>query len=120
MNLDQATRIPLKEGSDCHYLREWLSPSESKELFECLLENVNWKHENIRIMGRWIPQPRLTAWYGDKDACYTYSGLKNEPMKWLPELHRSRTRVQEEFQTPFLRFTQLLSRWLRLYGLSQR
>ena len=101
MNLGQSIRIPLKDGSDCHYLPEWLSANESKELFERLLENVHWKHENIRIMGRWIPQPRLTAWYGDKDACYTYSGLKNEPLKWLPELHRIRTRLQEEFQTPF-------------------
>ena len=101
MNLDQSRRIPLKAGSDCHYLSEWLSESESTELFECLIENVDWKHENIRIMGRWIAQPRLTAWYGDQGACYTYSGLKNEPMRWLPELQRIRFRLEEEFQTPF-------------------
>ena len=101
MNIDQPIHVPLKEGSYCQYFTDWLSVSESTDLFEYFVEHVDWKHENIRIMGRWIPQPRLTAWYGDEHACYTYSGLKNEPIAWLPTLHSIKQRLEKQFDTPF-------------------
>ena len=31
-------------------------------------------------------QPRLTAWYGDADARYVYSGLARDPLPWTPRL----------------------------------
>ena len=101
MNIDQPIHVPLKEGSYCQYFTDWLSVRESTELFEYFVEHVDWKHENIRIMGRWVPQPRLTAWYGDEHACYTYSGLKNEPIAWLPTLHSIKQRLEKQFDTPF-------------------
>jgi alkylated DNA repair dioxygenase AlkB len=30
--------------------------------------------------------PRLSAWYGDAGAVYTYSGLRLEPLPWTPVL----------------------------------
>ena len=30
----------------------------------------------------WSHAARLTAWYGDEGAAYTYSGLKNTPVPW--------------------------------------
>ena len=36
----------------------------------------------ITDAGRRVQQPRLTAWCGDPDATYTYSGLKNDPLPW--------------------------------------
>jgi alkylated DNA repair dioxygenase AlkB len=30
--------------------------------------------------------PRLTAWYGDPGATYTYSGIRNEPHSWTVPL----------------------------------
>lgn len=34
------------------------------------------------MFGKWIDQPRLTAWYADPGLSYTYSGLEWEPMEW--------------------------------------
>jgi alkylated DNA repair dioxygenase AlkB len=45
---------------------------------------VDWRQEDARIMGRTVPLPRLTAWYGD--AGYRYSGVDNPPRPWLDEL----------------------------------
>lgn len=43
---------------------------------------IPWRHEPIRVFGREVLQPRLTAWMGDK--VYTYSGKRHEPSK-IPE-----------------------------------
>jgi alkylated DNA repair dioxygenase AlkB len=37
--------------------------------------------------------PRLTAWYADPGAAYTYSGLRNDPLPWTPELAELRDAV---------------------------
>lgn len=49
-----------------------------------LMAAVAWRHEEARIMGRTVPLPRLTAWYGD--AGYRYSGVDNPPQLWLDDL----------------------------------
>ena len=30
--------------------------------------------------------PRLVAWYGDPGASYVYSGVRHEPLAWIPAL----------------------------------
>lgn len=54
--------------------------------FDRLMEEVTWKHEAIKIFGKEVMQPRLTAWYGDAGVEYTYSGLKNSPIPWTSTL----------------------------------
>jgi len=76
------------------YFGQFLSKSEADELEQQLQRHVPWQQERIRMMGRWILQPRLTAWYGDADAQYTYAGLVNQPLPWLPELAQLRKRVE--------------------------
>lgn len=49
-----------------------------------LLTELGWRQDEARIMGRRVPLPRLTAWYGD--AGYRYSGIDNPPRPWLPVL----------------------------------
>lgn len=62
--------------------------------FETLDRQVSWKQEHIRIYGKSIPLPRLTAWYGDADQCYTYSGISMQPQPWFPELSHIRQQVE--------------------------
>src|SRR5262249_34989131 len=44
------------------------------------------KCESIKLYGRPIDVPRLTAWYGEAGTGYTYSGIVNEPQPWTPAL----------------------------------
>lgn len=53
-----------------------------------------WRQERIRVYGREHAVPRLTAWYGDRGATYTYSGIRHEPQPWSPTLVAMRERIE--------------------------
>jgi alkylated DNA repair dioxygenase AlkB len=70
-------------------LRLWpeLLPPASCERFLARLEDeIVWEQQWIRVRGRQVPCPRLSAWYGDPGARYAYSGLELEPLPWTPLL----------------------------------
>ncbi|HTU71639.1 MAG TPA: alpha-ketoglutarate-dependent dioxygenase AlkB [Candidatus Baltobacteraceae bacterium] len=71
---------------DLLYFRHFYSEKASLKMLDALLTSVPWKQELLKIYGRSVPTPRLTAWYGDPGAAYTYSGLRNEPNPWTPLL----------------------------------
>ncbi|GFE87182.1 alpha-ketoglutarate-dependent dioxygenase AlkB family protein [Steroidobacter agaridevorans] len=58
-----------------------------------LIEQTPWRSEVITLWGQQHPQPRLTAWFGDPGARYTYSGLALEPLPWTDLLSDVRRRV---------------------------
>ncbi|RAJ80404.1 alkylated DNA repair dioxygenase AlkB [Chitinophaga dinghuensis] len=60
--------------------------STSAELFDLLMQNIQWKQEPVKIMGQEIMQPRLTAWYGDEGQSYSYTGITMHPLRWTKEL----------------------------------
>jgi len=91
----------LADGARVTLEDRWLAPAEERALFQILLEQVPWQEKTIRIAGRQILQPRLTAWYGDESAVYTYSGLRNVPMPWIPSLFEQKARLERELSTPF-------------------
>ncbi len=53
------------------------------------------------MFGKAIAQPRLTAWYGDEGAIYTYSNLTNRPLEWTPELLVIKARAEKTAQMNF-------------------
>ena len=63
------------------------------ELFAELLHSLEWRQEALLIFGEHRAVPRLVAWYGDRDAIYTYSGTRHVPLPWTPALARVRARV---------------------------
>ena len=46
-----------------------------------------------------VPTPRLTAWYGDAGASYTYSGITRVPQPWTPALAELRDRLNAQLGT---------------------
>ena len=69
--------------------------------FETLKNSIAWKHEKIKLFGRWVLQPRLSAWYGDEATDYVYSGLKNTPKPWNEVLLKLKKQVEEISQAKF-------------------
>lgn len=63
-------------------------------LLRQLIDDVSWKQESVKIYGKIHAQPRLSAWYGDDNAAYTYSGIKLQPMAWTPLLSDIKHRVE--------------------------
>ena len=87
--------------ADLRFDPAFLPPAESVALLAQLIAEVAWEQRTIRIFGQQIPQPRLTAWYGDPAARYTYSGLTWEPLPWSPALQALRQRVEAATDTRF-------------------
>ena len=81
--------------------RHFFSNSESDSFFQRLLLETDWKQEKIRLYGKQIDIPRLTAWYGDAGRSYSYSGISMNPMAWTPTLVEIRERVDREARVRF-------------------
>lgn len=90
------TRRALSGGGLVTLWERWLRADEAARLFSSLQIDVAWKQETIRIAGREILQPRLSAWYGDDGASYTYSGLTLEPLPFPGVLDELRKRIEVE------------------------
>ena len=69
------------------------------ELRQRLVDELYWQQTPIRIYGREVMQPRLTAWYGD--AAYRYSGVTHEPMPWHPLLSDIKAMVEQYSASTF-------------------
>lgn len=57
-----------------------------EDVFEQLVNEVPWKQDKMKIYGKEVNFPRLTAWYGESDEVYVYSGVVNVPVKFSPLL----------------------------------
>jgi alkylated DNA repair dioxygenase AlkB len=63
-------------------------------ILQRLIAEVDWRSEAVVMWGRTVPQPRLTAWYGDAGRIYAYSGIELQPLPWTPLLRDIKTRVE--------------------------
>lgn len=63
--------------------------------------NIRWKQDSLKLYGKSIPLPRLTAWYGDPGAAYTYSGIRSEPNPWNDGLLHIKRRIEELVDSTF-------------------
>lgn len=77
-------------------------------MFEQLLEEIPWEERSVVIQGMSLPQPRLTAWFGDHP--YTYTGLTLQPFQWSPLLNMVREQIH---QATGLRFNSMLANLYR-------
>ncbi len=73
---------------------EFFSTVDSARYFSLLLSEIEWKHEPIMIFGKKVMQPRLTAWYGEKN--YRYSGTTLMPLPWNRFLLEIKNRVEKK------------------------
>lgn len=71
-----------------------LNAAAAEEAFAALQDEIAWRQESIHIFGRWVKQPRLSAWYGDPQAVYRYSGRRFMPLPWTPMLATLRQRAE--------------------------
>lgn len=80
--------------ADVSYYDNFLNFNEAAELFNHLLENTPWQHDNITLFGKIHPQPRLTAFYGDTELSYSYSNIKMSSNNWTPTLLKLKNRIE--------------------------
>ena len=83
------------------YRPGFLPPERADRLLKRLWEELGWKSYKIRVYGRELMQPRLTAWCSDPDIVYSYSGLTLQAAQWHPELDALRSRLRLELGVEF-------------------
>ncbi len=81
------------DGGELLYWPDFLTLGEADRLFLVLRSEIAWQQQQIRMYNKYIDVPRLTAWYGDRDRTYRWSGIDNEPIEWTPELEQLRETV---------------------------
>lgn len=91
MNQENINLLPVDGVLTYH--QELFSFGRSEEILEELKSSIAWRHDEITIFGKTHPQPRLTAWFGDRP--YSYSGITMNPDPWTPVLLEIKNKVQE-------------------------
>lgn len=81
-------------GADLRLWRALWPAEDCACIASALRQSLAWQQQPIVIFGREVLQPRLTAWYGDPDCAYVYSGKRNEPLPWTPLLVDLRLAVE--------------------------
>lgn len=93
-------RVPLPDA-DVRLDPAWLPAEAADEALALLLAALPWSNHAVRLFGREIPAPRLSAWIGDPGATYRYSGIERIPLPWPAALASMRDRLEAELRTPF-------------------
>jgi alkylated DNA repair dioxygenase AlkB len=93
-------RVPMQDA-EVYYLPGLSLAQTAEAVMNQLIDSVPWHAENIVVWGTTFRQPRLTAWYGDVGANYTYSGIHLDPLPWKNSLIDIKTRVETIAGTDF-------------------
>jgi alkylated DNA repair dioxygenase AlkB len=87
--------------ADITLFDNFFTNQESKNLHQKLIDNIQWRQDKIKIFGKLIDQPRLTAFYGDATKDYSYSGIVMNPNDWNDDLLFIKNRVEEVAKITF-------------------
>lgn len=98
--MQQLTLFDLENNlPPVEYIPNFLTPTAANELYNHA-SKLAWEQNNIRLMGKTMPVPRLECMYGDEGCNYLYSNsVLLEPLPWTAELQLVRSRL--ELQTGY-------------------
>ncbi len=92
INLPSENILPI--DGEAFLFTDIFSADECELFFSTLMSEVCWRHEPIIIFGKKIMQPRLTAWVGDPEKSYKYSGITMQPQAWSPAILKIKQRIE--------------------------
>ncbi len=83
------------------YFPNFFTKSESDRYLKILQNDILWKQESMNMYGKKVDFPRLTAWYGDNDKPYSFSGITLRPHSWTKELLEIKNKIEPITKTQF-------------------
>lgn len=86
---------------DVDWLPDWLESAAANNLLTRVIDEVAWQQDSMGTPGGRIPLPRLTAWQGEPDAVYIYSGIRNVPQPWTPAVAELRAAAESASHARF-------------------
>lgn len=91
----------MQRDGEAFLIRNFITDPEAARIQQRLISELAWEQETIKVFGKAVKVPRLTCWYGDRGAVYTYSGVTHRPISWTPTLKTLRVRVEVFAGSPF-------------------
>lgn len=83
---------------------------DKEELTKVQFKNINWHHDKLNMYGKEVFLPRYSAWYGENDKSYSYSGLTLQPNKWNNGLFFLKEHIEK---IAIVNFNSVLMNWYR-------
>ena len=84
----------LPYDGEALYWKSVFSSTLSNNCYTNLMNEINWKHDELTMFGRHIVTKRMVAWYGDQALAYKYSNKTKIAMLWTPELSLIKEKVE--------------------------
>jgi alkylated DNA repair dioxygenase AlkB len=81
-------------GGEVAFYPAFFPAEDADRLLQELLATTARRQESLKLYGKPIDIPRLTAWYGDEGTGYTYSGIVNDPLPWTAVLREVKRAVE--------------------------
>ena len=91
----------LPFGGELYLIEGFYQENNAQDLFDVLLDRLDWQEERIFVYGRWLKVPRLMCWYGDEGASYQYSGVNHQPLPWIESLLSVRHDIESQYNCSF-------------------
>jgi alkylated DNA repair dioxygenase AlkB len=90
----------IQNGEYLH-ISNFFDKSTSDNYLKTLLDTIDWKQEKMNMYGKELLFPRLTAWYGDNDKPYSFSGITLKPKQWTKDLLEIKSKVETKTDVSF-------------------
>ena len=96
MNFTQNPLIDynLEDGAIVQYIESFLTEDFSKNLYDSIMQNVNFEQSVRHIFGKNIPIPRLQSWMSD-DGVKANLYQKQKGLPWSEEIMILRNKLEE-------------------------
>jgi alkylated DNA repair dioxygenase AlkB len=95
------SQYDLGGGAIIEFTEGFIQSEKSEWYFQRLLKEIEWQQDYIRLYGKSVRLPRLTAWYGDRGSSYNYSGIGMNPSPWTDLLLELKNKVESASECLF-------------------
>lgn len=95
------TGLNVIEDGEFIYHTNYFSKTDSDNYLNALMNSIEWRQDKMTMYGKEVNFPRLTAWYGNGDKPYTFSGITIPAKVWKSELLQIKERLNSLVDTNF-------------------
>jgi alkylated DNA repair dioxygenase AlkB len=85
----------LPYGGSAEYHGPLFDQEKSLSYFNRLMQEIDWRHDEVRLYGKTIVTKRKVAWYGDKPYVYVYSKTEKVALPWTDGLGEIKSVIEK-------------------------
>lgn len=97
---DEKANLLPRDGV-VNYFGIILPKLQADHYFEKLMSAIEWKNDEVVVLGKHIVTERKIAWYADREYTYTYSNTTRRALTWTKELLELKALVEDKLNEKF-------------------